>query len=393
MLLNTEAELKTLKKKCSDRPIIVLFWASWDENSTLLKNMMAQMPQAYNKVQLAYVDCDESELVDVLDVDTVQTVAVIHPDIAIREMEKKAGVKPEQLTELVQGLNKHYEEWYETEKKKAFRDIDSHVATHPFFIFVKGSKEQPRCKFTRKLVETLAKFGYDYATFDILQDERIRQWVKVYTNWPTIPQIFINQKFIGGLDIVTDLIDGEEFDEMVPETCKQLRPAAKARQIVDRNALVALINGSIASPADEASQKLVQALNASKVEYTALDVSAEPEYLKAFAEGQQVPYVFFQGKAACALEGLSQLLESSELKSSAQTRPPTAVERIEKLLKENDVMLFMKGTPSNPQCGFSQKTAALLSQYDGLNYNFFNIFEDNELREALKKHSNWPTYP
>lgn len=168
VLLNTEAEFKNLKKKCTEKPILVLFWASWDENSSLLKNMMAEMPQAYTKVQLAYVDCDESELVDVLDIDTVQTIAVIHPDLAIKPVEKKTGVKPEQLTELVQGLNRQYEEWYEAEKKKAFRDIESHLNTHPFFIFVKGSKEQPRCKFTRKLVETLGRFGYEYATFDIL---------------------------------------------------------------------------------------------------------------------------------------------------------------------------------------------------------------------------------
>ena len=85
---------------------------------------------------------------------------------------------------------------------------------------MKGSKDQPKCKFTRKLVETLAKSDYSYGTFDILQDERIRQWVKVYTKWPTIPQIFINQKFIGGLDIVLDLIDGDEFDLMVPSESK-----------------------------------------------------------------------------------------------------------------------------------------------------------------------------
>lgn len=180
---------------------------------------------------------------------------------------------------------------------------------------------------------------------------------------------------------------------MVPDACKPLQPSAKARHIVDSNTLVALINGSIAAPSDEASSQIVQALNASKFEYTALDVAAEPEYLKAFAENQQVPFVFFKGKAACGLEGLGQLLESPEIKSTAQARPPTVVERIEKLLKENEVMLFMKGTPASPQCGFSQKTVALLSQYDGLQYNFFNIFEDNELREALKKYSNWPTYP
>lgn len=53
----------------------------------------------------------------------------------------------------------------------------------------------------------------------------------------------------------------------------------------------------------------------------------------------------------------------------------------------------MKGTPDSPQCGFSGRIIAILKKYDALKYNHFNIFEDNEIREGLKKYSNWPTYP
>ena len=53
----------------------------------------------------------------------------------------------------------------------------------------------------------------------------------------------------------------------------------------------------------------------------------------------------------------------------------------------------MKGSPENPQCGFSGKIVNILKSYDGLEYSHFNIFEDNEIREGLKKYSNWPTFP
>lgn len=53
----------------------------------------------------------------------------------------------------------------------------------------------------------------------------------------------------------------------------------------------------------------------------------------------------------------------------------------------------MKGSPENPQCGFSSKLVNLLKEYPNLKYSSFNIFEDNEIREGLKKYSNWPTYP
>ncbi|MBS0389299.1 MAG: Grx4 family monothiol glutaredoxin [Proteobacteria bacterium] len=67
-------------------------------------------------------------------------------------------------------------------------------------------------------------------------------------------------------------------------------------------------------------------------------------------------------------------------------------ERISKELNSAPVVLFMKGTPDFPQCGFSAQTAGALRKL-GAKFHSVNIFDDPELREALKKHSNWPTYP
>ena len=67
-------------------------------------------------------------------------------------------------------------------------------------------------------------------------------------------------------------------------------------------------------------------------------------------------------------------------------------ERIETQLKDNPVLLYMKGTPDFPQCGFSGQTVAALKAV-GKPFAYVNIFEDPEMREALKQYSNWPTYP
>jgi glutaredoxin-related protein len=55
-----------------------------------------------------------------------------------------------------------------------------------------------------------------------LKDERIRQWLKFYSKWPTFPQIFLDGKFVGGVDIVCELMENNEFDEMVPPSCQKL---------------------------------------------------------------------------------------------------------------------------------------------------------------------------
>ncbi|KTW26567.1 Grx4 family monothiol glutaredoxin [Pneumocystis jirovecii RU7] len=66
--------------------------------------------------------------------------------------------------------------------------------------------------------------------------------------------------------------------------------------------------------------------------------------------------------------------------------------RLEKLVKAEPVMLFMKGTPDNPQCGFSRQIVDILNDLS-VKYGFFNILSDQEVREGLKEFSNWPTYP
>lgn len=72
-------------------------------------------------------------------------------------------------------------------------------------LFMKGNKETPRCGFSRQTLEVLNGSGVDYDTFDILQDEEVRQGLKAYSNWPTYPQLYVKGELIGGLDIIKEL--------------------------------------------------------------------------------------------------------------------------------------------------------------------------------------------
>lgn len=72
-------------------------------------------------------------------------------------------------------------------------------------LFMKGNKEAARCGFSRQTLEILNGAGVDYDTFDILQDEEVRQGLKTYSNWPTYPQLYVKGELIGGLDILKEL--------------------------------------------------------------------------------------------------------------------------------------------------------------------------------------------
>ena len=92
-------------------------------------------------------------------------------------------------------------------------------------MFIKGTLDTPRCKFTRSLVQICKDRGYrNIKTFDILGDERIRQWLKFYSSWPTFPQVYVNGQFQGGLDVVSEMIESGHFDDVLPAKCKKLSP-------------------------------------------------------------------------------------------------------------------------------------------------------------------------
>ncbi|XP_068179557.1 glutaredoxin 3 [Antennarius striatus] len=75
----------------------------------------------------------------------------------------------------------------------------------PVMLFMKGNKEEAKCGFSRQTLNILNDTGVDYDTFDILQDEEVRQGLKTYSNWPTYPQLYVNGELIGGLDILKEL--------------------------------------------------------------------------------------------------------------------------------------------------------------------------------------------
>ncbi len=85
-------------------------------------------------------------------------------------------------------------------------------------LFMKGSKSFPQCGFSNTLVNVLKKEGVAFETVNVLSDPEIRQGVKDFSNWPTIPQLYVNGKFLGGCDIVTEMHQNGELAKELAAT-------------------------------------------------------------------------------------------------------------------------------------------------------------------------------
>jgi len=91
------------------------------------------------------------------------------------------------------------------------------VESNKIVIFMKGNRHFPQCGFSAATIEVFDHLGVPYETVDVLQDMEVREGVKQFTKWPTIPQVFINGKFVGGCDIVREMYSSGELQPMVKE--------------------------------------------------------------------------------------------------------------------------------------------------------------------------------
>ena len=82
-------------------------------------------------------------------------------------------------------------------------------------LFMKGTAEMPQCGFSAKTVSILKSYAIPFKTFNILEDENIRQGLKEYSDWPTYPQLYVNSVLIGGCDIITEMHENGELKDLL----------------------------------------------------------------------------------------------------------------------------------------------------------------------------------
>lgn len=102
-----------------------------------------------------------------------------------------------------------------TDKEERFKEIEKKIKENRVCLFMKGNKEMPQCGFSSKVVHILDSLEVSYESFNVLEDPFLRTDLKEYSNWPTFPQLYINNEFIGGCDIVIELFESGELKTML----------------------------------------------------------------------------------------------------------------------------------------------------------------------------------
>jgi Grx4 family monothiol glutaredoxin len=299
------------------RKTVLLFWAPWQEDSVPggpCDLLLQALAPAAGDVDFARVHAEDSVAVTKrFAVTAVPTFVLI--DAAGQVIERIEGSQdPSRVTRAVQSLMalpassaavaNSQSTTTNSASDKPKRDLAQRLRdltrAHSVMLFIKGTPEAPRCGFSKQIVQMLQDEQIVFGSFDILQDEDVRQGLKTYSNWPTYPQIYVHGELQGGLDIMKELQ----------------------------------------------------------------------------AEGS-----------------LKEQLGLTEDTTTASTTATTSLQdRLRQLIRQQPIMIFIKGSPEAPQCGFSRQIVEILNQHN-VSFGTFDILQDEDVRQGLKTYSDWPTYP
>ncbi|MFO1169588.1 MAG: Grx4 family monothiol glutaredoxin [Hyphomicrobiaceae bacterium] len=98
-----------------------------------------------------------------------------------------------------------------------FDRIRKEISGNDVVLFMKGTKAFPQCGFSGRVTQILNHMGVPFRDINVLEDQAIREGIKQFTNWPTIPQLYVKGEFVGGADIVTEMFQSGELEELVHE--------------------------------------------------------------------------------------------------------------------------------------------------------------------------------
>ena len=100
-------------------------------------------------------------------------------------------------------------------------DINSKIKNNnskdPVVLYMKGNPTFPQCGFSSTVVQILKHIGVNFQSYDVLQDENLREGIKSFSNWPTIPQLYVNNEFVGGCDIIREMFESGELKKYFAE--------------------------------------------------------------------------------------------------------------------------------------------------------------------------------
>uniref|UniRef100_A0A2P2Q3D7 Glutaredoxin grx n=1 Tax=Rhizophora mucronata TaxID=61149 RepID=A0A2P2Q3D7_RHIMU len=455
--VKSKAELDGIRK--NGGAVIVHFWAAWCEASKQMEQVFSHLSTDFPHAHFLKVEAEEQP-----EISETYSVAAVPFFVFFKDGEiadKLEGADPSSLANKVAKVAGSVNVGepavpaslgmaagptvLETVREFAKENGSSRVAdrvqpalsdalkkrlqqlteSHPVMLFMKGTAEAPRCGFSQKVVDILKDENVKFGTFDILSDNEVREGLKLFSNWPTFPQLYCKGELLGGCDIAIAMHESGELKEVLRDhgintigsddtkggedesgkggisgpTGLSATLTSRLEALINSSPVMLFMKGKPDEPKCGFSGKVVAILQEEKINFESFDILSDEEVrqgLKVYSNWSSYPQLYIRGEIIGGSDIVIEMQKSGELKRVLVEKgivpKGTLEDRLRSLITSSPVMLFMKGTPDAPRCGFSSKVVNALRE-EGVNFGSFDILTNEEVRQGIKVFSNWPTFP
>ncbi|KAL4459496.1 hypothetical protein ABPG74_018109 [Tetrahymena malaccensis] len=376
--------------------IVITFYADWYDHSVNYVEQIANLQELMQIQDVVFCKCDAEKVPEVANKFQVSMV----PTVVLTETRKTTIKKfenevPAVLFEQIEEANKTFKNQFENEKERMYAKIKELLSQPGVLMFIKGTPQEPECKFTRELLGIIESLKIRFRYYDIIADIDMRHWLRHYNKWPTYPQIFIDGKLLGGLDVLKEHIAKNTLE--IPASCKISEPKERLQQIIQEHKSILFMEGT---PNDENlsenSKKFINLLAQAGIRFSVFNLSIDcnlKDYLKETYKSTD-PY-FFAGKQYVG--NLEVVIELSKKQELLQKVPGSewkldGEQKIKYLLKACPVVIFMHGTPNDTKSEDSAKMIKILNDCK-VKYDFYNVDADADVNQYLPILSNFDKIP
>ncbi|CAG8508699.1 639_t:CDS:2 [Ambispora leptoticha] len=326
--LKSEDELNELVKANKSSVVVLDFWASFAPACKQMNDVFVELARKHSTLKFVKIEAENFPNVSgSFGIEAVPVFIVLKNGKSAARVE---GADAPKLSEVVEKYSKIAESTtslfpitadssspISTTISPPNGDLNARLKTlinsAPVMVFIKGTPSQPRCGFSRQVIDILNEHKVKFSSFNILADEEVRQGLKTYSNWPTYPQLYVNGELVGGLDIIKELVASGEFQSMIPKA-KDLNE--RLQELTTRTDVVVFMKGVPSAPRCGFSKQLVNILDQKNIKYEHFDILTDEEVrqgLKTFAKWPTYPMVFHKGELIGGLDIIKELDDTGEL--------------------------------------------------------------------------------
>ncbi|NXC25185.1 GLRX3 protein, partial [Campylorhamphus procurvoides] len=307
-------QLQELLQRRDSSLVVVHFWAPWAPQCVQMNEVMAALAKEHT--QVTFVQLEAEAVPEVSEKYGISSVPTFLFFKNAQPVDRLDGAHAPELTKKVQ---RHVSGTAVPPARSASAQEDLNarlqrlITAAPCMLFMKGSPKEPRCGFSKQMVEILNNHGITFSSFDIFSDEEVRQGLKTYSNWPTYPQLYVAGELIGGLDIVKELEASGELDSICPKAQKL---EDRLKSLINKAPVMLFMKGNKQMAKCGFSKQILEIMNNTGIDYETFDILEDEEVrqgLKTFSNWPTYPQLYVKGELVGGLDIVKELKESGEL--------------------------------------------------------------------------------